>query len=105
MVRRQRFSVPLSNEDRVEVTFVKDQGRVVGFVVNYVARVRGKESSVVRYDTAHGFPHKDVCRPDGTVEHKEPLLGTDLLSLADQAIDDLKENWASYRRRFERGRP
>lgn len=104
-MRRQRFRVPLTDEDRVEVAFEKEKGQVVGFVVNYVATVEGEERSVVRYDTAHGFPHKDLCGPDGTVEHKEPLAGDDLLALADAAIEDLKANWRSYRRRFERGRP
>ena len=74
----------------------------MGFVVNYVADIEGKSYSVVRFDTAHGFPHKDICRPDGTVEHKERLPGGDLLALADAAIDDIKSRWEEYRARFER---
>ncbi len=105
MVRRLRFSVPLSEEDRVEVTFDKDQGRVVAFMVNYVATFQGSDHSVVRYDTAHGFPHKDICRPEGTVDHKERMAGNDLLALADEAIEDVKRNWGVYRRRFERWMP
>ena len=102
MARQARFRVPLSEEDRLDVSWEKEGGKVVGFVVNYVANIRGRSYSVVRFDTAHGFPHKDINRPDGTVEHKEQLSGGDLVALADAAIDDLKSHWETYRARFER---
>ena len=102
MVRRVRFRVPLSEADRVDVEWEKEGGRVMAFVVNYVAEVGGKSYSVVRFDTAHGFPHKDVCYPDGTVGQKERLPEGDLHLLADSAIDDIKSHWQTYRARFEK---
>ena len=102
MTRHAKFRVPLSEEDRLDVSWLKEGGRIAGFVVNYVADIRGRSYSVARFDTAHGFPHKDICRPDGSVEHKEGLAGGDLLALADAAIDDIKENWEAYRARFEK---
>ena len=73
MPKQARFRVPLSEEDRLDVLWEKEGGKVVGFVVNYIANIRRRAYSVVRFDTSHGFPHKDINRPDGTVEHKEPL--------------------------------
>lgn len=74
----------------------------MSFVVNYVANISGHEYSVVRYDTAHGFPHKDICLPKGRALRKEPMMRADMSDLVDVAIDDLKEHWEMYRRRFER---
>jgi hypothetical protein len=102
MVRRSRLTVPLSDEHRLEIMIEKEAGTVKGFVVNYVATIKGRAHSVVRYDTRHGFPHKDMVRSDGSVAHKERMPDLDGHALVDLAIDDLKANWQSYRRRFER---
>ena len=83
------------------MTLEKEGGRVMDFVVNYVATVGGRDHSVVRYDTSHGFPHKDVMNSDGRLERKERMPNIDLHWLVDSAIDDLKENWRTYRQRFE----
>lgn len=102
MVRKNAITIPLSEQDRLEIIIEKDGGDVKGFVVNYVATIDGRDRSVVRYDTRHGHAHKDSLRPDGTHELKEPMPELDGMALVDLAIDDLKANWKAYRRRFER---
>ncbi len=56
---------------------------------------------IVRYDTAHGFAHKDLINPDGTKE--KILIGVvnlnEVLTLADR---DINENWKRYKDRFFR---
>jgi hypothetical protein len=56
---------------------------------------------VVRYDTAHGYAHKDLINPDGTKE--KILMGdagyNELLAEADK---DINQNWPRYRERFLR---
>jgi hypothetical protein len=94
--------VPLSHEDRLEIRLEKEGGDVTGFITNYVATVAGRDFSVVRFDTRHGFPHKDVVRPDGSVVKIVPMPNLDNHELVDMAIDDLRKNWQSYRRKFER---
>lgn len=94
--------MPLTEEDRIEIPIEKEGGKVTDFVVNYVATISGRDYSVVRYDTNHGFPHKGTLRRDGTLERKEKLPMIDLHWLTDRAIDELKENWRTYRRRFVR---
>lgn len=102
MSRRSRITIPLSEGDRIEIMIEKESGEVTDFVVNCVATVAGRNHSIVRYDTNHGFPHKDTLCRDGGLERKERLPNVDLRRLADLAIGDLKENWQVYRRRFER---
>lgn len=71
----------------------------MGFSVQYEILYQGTWLPVVRYDTAHGYAHKDLIKPDGTQE--KIFLGSadfnEALTLADKDID---ENWARYRERF-----
>jgi hypothetical protein len=56
---------------------------------------------IVRYDTSHGYAHKDLINPDGSQE--KVLMGTadfgEVLVLADMDID---ENWERYKARYFR---
>lgn len=72
-------------------------------MVQYETFIERKWHPVIRYDTAHGFPHVDKIHPDGTVE-KISLLTKDLgeaLTFADQDID---ENWDRYKQQYLMGR-
>jgi hypothetical protein len=94
-----RYAYLLTLNDRKRHEHVTDQGNVMQFMVQYETYVEGEWLPVVRYDTAHGFPHVDRIRADGTVE-KIPLLTGDLgeaLTFADQDID---ENWERYKEAY-----
>ena len=98
-----RFVYLLTLNDRKRHQHVIDRGRVIQFVVQYETFVEGEWRPVIRYDTAHEFPHVDRIRPDGTVE-KAALLTNDLgeaLTFADQDID---ENWERYKEAYLTGR-
>ena len=56
----------LDVRERIRVRFKKDRGRIVEFVVQYETLVKDEWRAIVRYDTAHGQPHTDVFKPDGT---------------------------------------
>jgi YD repeat-containing protein len=57
---------------------------------------------VVRYDSAHGQPHRDTLDEDGRVVEKHWLSATMKLNAAMQyAIRDLKANWRTYLAAFE----
>ena len=60
---------------------------------------RGAWLPVVRYDTAHGFAHRDRVFPDGTVE-KTPLPIDDYNQALNYAEIDLRDHWEEYRDRF-----
>ena len=58
---------------------------------------------VVRYDTAHGYAHRDIMTIQGDI-NKTPLFNQDYNDALTFAENDLKSNWESYKRRFLGGR-
>jgi len=98
---KKTYLYMLSDQDRKRHEHTVDKGRIVGFVVQYEVLIENEWRPVVRYDTAHGFAHKDLINPDGSKE-KMFLGAADLneaLSLADQ---DVNENWERYKDRYFR---
>jgi len=89
----------LSDADRKRHVHKTDRGKVISFTVQFEPLVNDKWLPVVRYDTAHGYAHKDILHPNG---HKEKIdLGSltlkEALVLADRNIN---ENWPRYKQRF-----
>ena len=68
-------------------------------MTQYELLIKGKWFPVVRYDTAHGFAHKDVLAFNGTATKYE-LPFTDYNVALTFAEKDLKENWLIYRENF-----
>lgn len=75
-------------------------GIVTGFVVQYEALIENEWRPVVRYDTAHGFAHRDLLHPGGDTE-KQPLYLPSLNLALTFAIQDLKMLWTRYRAGYE----
>jgi len=80
---------------------MKEKGQVFKFVVQYEALLKGKWRPIVRYDTSHGFAHKDIIHYTGE-EDKQPLYFQDLNIAFTFAIQDLKNIWKWYRIAYER---
>jgi hypothetical protein len=76
------------------------EGIVTGFVVQYEALIENEWRPVVRYDTAHGFAHRDLLHPGGDTE-KQPLYLPSLNLALTFAIQDLKMLWTRYRAGYE----
>lgn len=88
-------------EDRLRVSAQKEKGIIWGFVVQYEALLNETWNPIVRYDTAHGFSHRDFIWPTGRVE-KQPLFFDSYNMAFTFASLDLKANWAQYRNAYER---
>ena len=58
---------------------------------------------MVRYDTAHGFAHRDLMDIKGNIE-KTPLFNQDYNDALTFAEKDLKLNWVHYKGRFFGGK-
>ena len=69
------------------------------FRVQYETKISNTWHPVVRYDTAHGFAHRDMLKKDGTVT-KTPLFNQDYNDALTFAENDLKSNWSYYKKRF-----
>ena len=67
------FYLDPEETDRLRVIARKEKGEILGFVAQYEALISGEWRPVVRYDTAHGFAHRDVIRANGEVV-KQPLF-------------------------------
>ena len=61
----------------------------------------GARHPVVRYDTSHGYAHRDLMHADGSKEKTELSLGNLNICLT-YAENDLRANWRLYRERFLR---
>ena len=98
-----QFVVPLqgSPANRYRHYHVLEKGTVVAFIIQYEAEIEGAWQEIVRYDTAHGRPHKDVLHPDGT-ETKEEFpyyTNAEVLTLGQ---NDIRRNWKKYREQYEK---
>lgn len=99
MKRKIAFQVLLSENDRRRHRHVAEKGKILAFVEQYETLVEDKWKAVVRYDTAHGFAHKDILRPSGRAV-KIRLAETDYNKAMTFAMKDLQENWPSYKAEF-----
>jgi len=88
-------------EDRLRISAQKRKGEILGFIVQYEALIENKWRPIIRYDTSHGFAHKDIIHYDG-VQEKQPLYFPDLNMAFTFAIQDLKISWRWYRMAYER---
>jgi len=87
-------------KDRFRYYHYLVRGRIVRFRIQYEARIGEKWHAIVRYDTAHGCPHKDVLHPDGA-QDKVEFYGysrEEALTLGER---DIKANWRRYRAEYE----
>lgn len=77
-----------------------DRG-ILEFIVQYETVISGAWRPVVRYDTAHGFAHKDIIRGSGEAV-KQPLFFETYNLAFTFAPLDLKINWRLYKEGLER---
>ena len=101
-MRHVEFRRYLSDNNALHMQFQLEHGRVVGFTVQLECRFEavGEWVPVVRYDTVHGFAHCDRLHPyDPAV--KTEMNTRDYNEALTLALQDLADNWGSYRRRYE----
>ncbi len=108
MPRRPEYSTDYTIElpvddppSRLRYRINSARGRVTGFVVQLELDIDDRTLAVVRYDCAHGQPHKDVLDATGHVIEKDWLPYNRDRAL-DQAHRDMRANWSRYREEFLR---
>lgn len=90
--------------DRKRFYLKTARGRVIEFVVQYETLADDEWLPVVRWDTAHGYAHKDVLNWRGRVVEKTALRNIDHRQALKIADDDIDSNWKEYKKRFFKGR-
>ncbi|MHB8523865.1 MAG: DUF7718 family protein [Limisphaerales bacterium] len=90
------YIIWLDDQTYVRVDFVTVSGRVVSFVVSLMRAKDEKLTSIVRYDTAHGMPHRDLLDRRGRVVRKDWLPEMPFDQALTHAKIDLVENYEKY---------
>jgi hypothetical protein len=88
------FEIQPEEQVRYRVQFTTARGRVTKFVVQLEVRVNSEWRPVVRYNTAHGRPHRDIYRTDGSVLKQWLDLG--FSEALTYAVREIKDNWRRY---------
>ena len=96
------FTVMLTPEDRYRHHHVRLKGNVLSFVVQYEIKLEGTWFPVVRYDTRHGFAHRDILDKKGR-KQKTPIFAKDYNEALTFAEYDIRSNWRIYKQQFLRG--
>jgi len=102
MERTTEYVIRLSPRDRYRHMHVRARDKIVFFRVQLETIVGKNWMPVVRYDTAHGFAHRDLLDRRGQVD-KTPLFNQDMNDALTFAENDLKTNWVFYKERFMEG--
>ena len=94
------FVIVFKNGIEAHVFFETNQGILVRYVVKLVIKQNDGYHEVIRFDSAHDCPHKDVLGADGKVERKVWFEMLDNKQGLDLAIKDLKDNYELYVERY-----
>lgn len=98
---KKSYHFMLTDTDRKTYEHTVEKGKVQAFVVQYELLLEGRWVPSVRYDTSHGYAHKDLMNPDGTQE--KILMGmADFAEALVMADMDINENWERYKERYLR---
>jgi len=92
----REYFIPLDPDTRIFVWFSVSRGNVKEFVVKLLY----KDIEILRYDSGHGCPHKDILHPDPQKRGKiwyHHLTNAEVLTLA---VDELKQEYQFLIRRY-----
>jgi len=102
-VKKVTFIAMLTPEDRYRHHHVKFKGEILSFVIQYETILEGEWLPVVRYDTEHGFAHRDIIDREGN-KLKTPMFTRDYNEALTFAEYDIKSNWRVYKKAFLGGK-
>lgn len=102
MERTTEYVIRLSPNDRYRHMHIRSRDKIVFFRVQLETLVGKDWMPVVRYDTAHGFAHRDLLDRRGQIV-KTPLFNQELNDALTFAENDLKTNWKFYKEHFLEG--
>lgn len=100
-MEHKSFKISLSDADRLRIEIFKRDHEIFEFVVQYEALIRGNWREVIRYDNKGKPPHVDVYDVKGK-RYKKEIPDIKPRLLIPWCIEDLKENWKEYKKRYLR---
>jgi len=98
---QKSYIIWLDDRTHIHVEFATVRGRVVSFVVRLMRIYGERVVGIVRYDTAHGMPHRDTLDSKGRLIKKDWLTDRTFEQAMVYAKDDLQVNYENYLKEFE----
>lgn len=95
----RKYINPLTDKDKIITRIETDGHRVVSFSVQYEALIYSRWRKIVRYDSAHGHPHRHVFNPDST-EYYHLLMTEDNNDALTEAQIVIKKSFITMRERY-----
>jgi hypothetical protein len=99
---KRYYTFTISDRADIHVFFESGDGVILRFVVKLVLQVEDRFYEVVRFDSGHDCPHKDILDKNGDVARKIWYAFLDNKQALTVGIKDLKDNHALYIERFEK---
>ncbi len=101
-MRTVEFRRLLDYDNALRVMFETERGNILRFVVQLECQFveDGEWIPVVRYDTAHGYAHRDTMHPTQK-EEKVEMTVQDYNEAFSIAMNDVVKKRYDYRRRYE----
>lgn len=98
----REFFLEITDDAIVFVQFKTDEGEVKEFVVKLICEFDSQWNEVLRYDSGHDCPHKDILDTSGKVVRKVWYDFLDHSQALTMAIADIKDNYEFYRERYKK---
>src|SRR5262249_13454746 len=103
MATERYFKSIRGTSDSIRIVVVKDdRHEVVAYTVQFEIYHEGHYHPAVRFDAAHGHPHRDTLDWDGRVVAKDWLRPLGNAAALTEAEQDIEANWQKYREEFFR---
>jgi hypothetical protein len=97
--KKVEYVIRIGPSDRYRHLHIQGRGKIVFFRIQYETKIGKSWYPVTRYDTSHGFAHRDMMSFTGSVV-KTPLFNQDYNDALTFAESDLKLNWEYYKMKF-----
>ena len=99
---KKYYTIELAKGIEIHVYLETLNGLVINYVVKLVLSVDKKYYEIIRFDSAHGCPHKDILDEMGAVARKIWFESLDNQQGLDMAVKDTKDNYELYIQRFKK---
>ena len=99
---KREYLIYLSATERYRHRHNRTGKEISGFSIQYEILHEDKWQPVVRYDSTHGFAHRDIYHKNGEIT-KTPLFIQDLNDALTFTEEDLKTNYKKYKEYFLKG--
>lgn len=102
MMPKKYFVIELDSGIEIHVMIETANGVLVSYLVKLLMFQNYNYYEIIRFDNAHGCPHKDILDEHGNIVRKTWYDFFDNQQGLDMAIKDLKDNYLLYIERFKK---